>query len=83
MYFRHADRMMTVSVSAGGRLGVPQEVFRQDYALSPIGRGNANFDVAADGRFLMVRMIVGEGARAPIHVVLNFFEELEERMGNQ
>ena len=82
LYFRHADRMMTVPVSAGGRLGVPREVFRQDYALSPIGRGNANFDVAADGRFLMVRRIVGEGPRAPIHVVLNYFEELKAKVGN-
>jgi len=81
LYFCHEDRMMAVAVSAGGTFGVPREVFRQSYEFSPIGRGNPNFDVAADGRFLMVRSLASEGRPSPIHVVLNFFEELQERMG--
>ena len=73
--------MMVVDVSTEGRFGSPRELFRQPYALSPIGRGNPNYDVV-DGRFLMVRSLDVDGGQSPIHVVLNFFEELKERMAN-
>jgi len=66
-------------VSSDGRFGSPRELFRQAYALSPIGRGNPNFDVG-DDRFLMVRRLEVDGRQSPIHVVLNFFEELKARM---
>jgi serine/threonine-protein kinase len=81
LYFRREDRMMVVDVSADGRFGSPRELFRQAYALSPIGRGNPNYDVW-DDRFLMVRSLEADGGQAPIHVVLNFFEELKARMAN-
>ena len=80
LYFRHEDRMMVVSVSAGETFGAPRELFRQSYAFSPIGRGNANFDAAADGRLLMVRDLPAEGGASPIHVVLNFLAEVNARM---
>ncbi len=79
LYFRREDRMMVVDVSSDGRFGSPRELFRQAYALSPIGRGNPNFDVG-DDRFLMVRRLEVDGRQSPIHVVLNFFEELKARM---
>jgi serine/threonine-protein kinase len=80
LYFRRQDRMMVVSVGVPGTFGSPRELFRQPYALSPIGRGHPNFDVAADGRFLMVRTVMAEHRPSPIHVVLNFFEQLRQRM---
>jgi serine/threonine-protein kinase len=80
LYFRRDDRMLMVPVSAGGTFGAPRELFRRPYAISPIGRGNANFDVATDGRFLMVRDLAIERRPPSIHVVLNFFEELRARV---
>ncbi|HSH75774.1 MAG TPA: hypothetical protein VLA09_08835, partial [Longimicrobiales bacterium] len=58
-----------------------------------VGRGGANtfitgqYDVGPDGRFLMMRPagdapIVGEGERARVIVVLNWFEELRARVPN-
>lgn len=36
--------------------------------------GTVNYDVAPDGRFLMIQ---GEGAPTQVNVVLNWFEELK------
>ncbi len=82
LYYRNEDRMMVVSVGADETFGTPRVLFRQSYAISPIGRGNPNYDVAADGRFLMVRDRPGEGGVSPLYVVLNFFEELKAKVGN-
>ena len=49
-----------------------QVLFRGPYVLDSFG--NPNFDVAPDGRFLMVR---GEPTEpAELKVVLNWFDEL-------
>ncbi len=77
VYFRSRDGMMVVPVGADDTFGAPRVLFEQQYAISPIGRGNPNYDVAADGRFLMVRNLPREGGVSPIYVVLNFWEELK------
>ena len=58
--------------------GSPEVLFDEAYNNSPLGRGNANYDVASDGRFLMVQGASG-GETPPLRVVLNWFEELKER----
>ncbi len=81
LYFRHEDQLMVVPIGADEMFGAPRTLFSGPYATSPIGRGNTNYDVAADGRFLMVRDLVGEDGVSPIYVVLNFTEELEAKVG--
>jgi len=76
LYFRHADEMMAVRIGTQGTPGAPSLLFRRPYSSGPIGRGNPNYDVAPDGRFLMVRDRAHE---SPVYMVLNFFEELETR----
>ena len=70
--------MMLVSVDAGATFtaGMPRVLFEAPYLFGPVGRGNPNYDVAADRRFLMVQgAATGESPR--LHVVLNWFEELK------
>ena len=70
--------MMAVDVEDGApfRAGRPRLLFEEAYALDPLGVGIPNYDVAADGRFLMVR----READAEITVVLNWFEKLKTRV---
>lgn len=82
IYYRHSTRegtwMMAVPVRAGAtlELGQPVRLFRDDYASAWAG---AAYDVAADGRFLMVKP-VPESAPRDIVVVLNWFEELKRKI---
>jgi len=80
LYYRKGTQMMVVSVSSGEsmELGTPRLLFDGPYMLSPIGRGNANYDVAADGRFVMVEALPDAG-RPKLHVVLNWLEELRRQ----
>ena len=72
--------MMSVSISARGEeleAGRPKFLFEGPYAAGNYG-GNPgpNYDVAPDGRFLM---ILPDSARNPatLHLVLNWAEELK------
>ena len=59
-------------------------VFDDPYAADAGGGGNLqNYDVSPDGeRFLMVKPVTATGgvATAQINVVLNWFQELTERV---
>ena len=70
--------MMSVKVDlATGSAGIPEKIFEGPYRY-----GNRNYDVSPDGqRFLMVKRRTEEERREVV-VVLNWFEELRERMGN-
>ena len=55
--YRIGDRMRSVAVTAVGnelQLATPQQLFARAYAYGA-GITIANFDVAKDGRFIMVR----------------------------
>ena len=80
LFFRDGDRLMVVEVEAGTAFtaGRPQVLFEESYDFDPLGAGLPNYDAAPDGRFLMVRG--GAGSPAQITVVLNWFEELKERV---
>ena len=55
-------------------------VFQGRYAFGPAGP-RANYDVTADGqRFLMISAGETDSDRMQINVVLNWFEELKERV---
>ncbi len=78
LYCRNGDAMMAVAVGSGTELdvGLPELLFEGRY-LNDRAR---NYDIGPDGRFLMIRMgdssVLGQ-----IHVVVNWFTELEETLG--
>ena len=72
--------MMAVPVQFGTTLvvGRPQVLF--EFAMLPVLGGSRPYDIAPDGRFLIIRSGQAEaaGAAAPeIVVVQNWFEELK------
>ena len=82
LFYQADTQLMTVPVrtEAGFGGGVPEPLFEANYFF---GAPSRNYDVAPDGRFLMIKT-VGQGDNdAPpseIHVVLNWHEELKERV---
>jgi len=73
LYYRVGDKIMAVNVQIEPKFtaGSPRELFSGEYGTS--------YDVALDGRFLM---ITGEKTdhSSDLIVVLNWFEELKEKM---
>ena len=57
-------------------VGFPRVLFEGDFF---VGNYHPMYDVAADGRFLMIRTPDEELPRQ-IHVILNWFEELRRRV---
>ena len=73
--------MMAVAVQTEPTFGAetPRLLFKRDFALEFNASGATNYDVTADGQqFLMIRPVVAPAQR--INIVLNFFEELKERV---
>jgi eukaryotic-like serine/threonine-protein kinase len=85
LFYRNSsgDRMMSVLVKTQPTLsiGVPKDVFKGRYYLSPSRR--SQYDVTANGqRFLMVEADPADtlAARPSINIVLNWFEELKQKV---
>jgi hypothetical protein len=56
--------------------GLPRELFRGSFARDPWG--DQSYDVAADGRFLMLRPVAGE--RIELRLVLRWIDEVRARL---
>ena len=82
LFYREGDKMMSVATTLAPDLflGRPELLFESSYSNSPFGSAT-NYDIAEDGRFLMVQSEDDE-AEEPmrINVVLNWFEELKARV---
>jgi serine/threonine-protein kinase len=77
LFYRNGDKMMVVTIETEPKLkvGMPRELFKGQF------RGSAtlfdhSYDLAPDGRFIMIREDE-ESAKTKINVVLNWFEELK------
>jgi len=87
LYYRSNDSMMVVSVETEPtfRAGLSEELFRDTY-FAP-GPGHS-WDITTDGsRFLMIKSVASinedsttEAPQPKINIVLNWFEELKERV---
>ena len=86
LFYRNlaGDRVMAVSVTTEPTLtmGTPREVLQGNYVFDSI---HPQYDVTADGqRFLKLQDAAtensGEAGPPPINTVLNWFEELKERV---
>jgi Tol biopolymer transport system component len=75
LFYRSGDKMMVVDVPPGPafRPGRPRMLFERS--------GNA-YDVAPDGRFLMIKPVTGNAPEqsAEMHIVVNWIEELRRRV---
>ena len=77
LFYRDGVRMMAVDIDTTEEalvVGTPHVLFEGRYNPGIAGRG---YDVAPDGRFLMVRPIKPEPPHTQINVVLNWFDELQ------
>jgi serine/threonine-protein kinase len=84
LFFLQADTVMSVKMQAAADLSfsAPERLFSGPYLLVE-GGGNQSYDVASDGRFLMVELPGGAPAAAGsqnIVVVQNWTQELERRV---
>ena len=81
LFYRSGSAMMAVEVAARPTMsvGTPRALFA-DNRYNRNQNGNANYDVLPDGQGFV--MILGGGAPTELEVVLNWFEELKDRVPN-
>jgi serine/threonine-protein kinase len=80
LFYRNGDKMMVVDITTqpGFAAGKPRMLFEGRYERSPVQ--SHNYDVSSDGqRFLMLKP-TEQAATTQINVVLNWFEELKQRV---
>ncbi len=82
LFYRSGDKMMAVDITTqlGFAAGNPRMLFEGQYVLTP--GTYPNYDVSPDGqRFLMLKPSdSAEAAPTQINVVLNWFEELKQKV---
>jgi serine/threonine protein kinase/Tol biopolymer transport system component len=82
LFYRSGDKMMAVDIATrpSFTVGKPQMLFEGPYMPTPLT--NPNYDVSPDGqRFLMLKPSESaEAAPTQINVVLNWFEELKQKV---
>ena len=77
IYYRSDRRMFAAALDASGTepvFGKPVALFTDDYDFGA-GTSLANYDVTADGRFIMIRRGVNGGK---LRVVINWTDELKQ-----
>jgi Tol biopolymer transport system component len=82
LFYRSGDKMMVVDIATqpGFAAGRPRKLFEGRYGDTPIP-GTNQYDVSADGqRFLMTKEIEQSSSATQINVVLNWFEELKQKV---
>ena len=81
IFYRSGDKMMAVDITTHPSLsaGKPHMLFKGPYYPSPATA--TNYSVAPDGqRFLMLKSLDTAESTTQINVVLNWFEELKQRV---
>ena len=80
LFYREGEWMMAVSVQLSPfRVEAPRRLFEFPGTQYNFDQNFADYDVAADGRFLATQADLA--AVDEIHVVLNWTEELRRMMG--
>ena len=80
LFYRIGDKMMAVAIATEPQLapGRPTLLFEGRYRSGASGGNPATgYDVAPDGRFVMIRAEESAGTTQQINLVLNWFEELK------
>jgi serine/threonine protein kinase len=82
LFYRQGNKMMAAELTTQPSFsaGKPRMLFEGQYAVSTT-LSSRNYDVSPDGqRFLMVKTVEQEQPTAQINVVLNWFEELKQKV---
>ena len=82
LFYLQGNALMAVAVETASELSfaAPVQLFNSTYFVN-VGPGTASYDVAPDGRFVMIEPAGGgAGNRGNIVVVQNWAEELEQRV---
>ncbi len=80
LFYRNGEKMMAVAIATEPRLAPesPTLLFEGPYRSGVAGANPVTgYDVAPDGRFVMIRAEKSSGGLQQINLVLNWFEELE------
>lgn len=79
--FRSGRRMMAVdvAVSPSFAAGTPRVLFEGEFDLG--GHSTPNYDLALDGRLLMIKSTRTPAAPSRLVVVVNWFAELRQKVG--
>ena len=81
LFYRSGDKLMAVTIASEPAFvaRLPRVLF--EGAFEPTGTGTSGFDVSPDGRrFLMIQPTAPERPVTQINVVINWFEELRQRV---
>ena len=81
LFYREGDKMMAVDITTQPDFaaGKPRMLFEGQYQPAPVT--TPNYDVSPDGqRFLMLKPSEQGAAPTQINVVLNWFEELKQKV---
>ena len=80
LFFRSSRRMVAVPIDAthGLTAGKPVTLFERDYLSD--GSTVFDYDVAPDGRFLMIKRSLEEQVPLRFNIVLNWSDELARRV---
>jgi len=85
LYYRAGDNVMAVSITTAPafRLGTPEVLVEEDYEglLGTVDR--PNYDVAPDGRILMLRIPGNTLKHSQVRLIQSFFQDLTRRDGAQ
>jgi len=75
LFYRNGDRILAVDVDTGASfsVGKPRLLFEGQYEFGPVF---GNYDVAPDGRFLMVKGADTGTSATQLRLILNWLEEL-------
>ncbi len=82
LFYRHENGFLSVAISTDPefRAGRPELLFTGTYRREVPASGSRSYDVATDGRFILVRPSGTTDDAPKINVVVNWFEELKERL---
>jgi hypothetical protein len=81
-YLSPQNKLMAVQVAAAPQLqaSLPAEIWDLDALRVPSASSSRLFDILPDGRLLMVQRAEGEDELTRFDVVLNFFDEVKQKM---
>jgi hypothetical protein len=83
LFYRTGNKMMAVDVATQPSFsaGKPRMLFEGQYLTTDWPLISTSYDVSADGqRFLMVKATEQASSATQINVVLNWFEELKQKV---
>jgi eukaryotic-like serine/threonine-protein kinase len=83
LVYRSGTRMVAVPVDTttrGFSAGKPRVLFEGRYVTDGLEVMRLDYDLAPDGRFLMIKPGTGEQAPGGLHVVMNWVDELTRRV---